>query len=122
MREYAVVNALSLASDLSDSSHFTNSGQPAVAVVVDRSHIRKSPAELRFHEQHSSAFLAKFDTEFYSDFGRVPDPPLVWWSQWLDATLSLNPPGIENKSQNRWLLSVAKLLILPLIFGGERRV
>src|SRR6266853_2839270 len=77
MRDYAVVNALSLASDLSDSSHFMNSGQPAVAVVVDRSHIRKSPAELRRHQQHFSTFLAKFDTEFYSDFGRVPDPPLV---------------------------------------------
>ena len=28
---------------------------------------------------------------------------LVGWSQWVDATLSLNPPGIENKSQNRSL-------------------
>ena len=28
---------------------------------------------------------------------------LTRWSQWVDATLSLNPPSIENKSRNCYL-------------------
>ena len=28
---------------------------------------------------------------------------LVGWSQWVDSTLSVNPSGIENNSQNRFL-------------------
>jgi hypothetical protein len=42
----------------------------------------------------------------------------MWWSQWVDATLSSNPPGIENKSQNR-LLRVRPAGTLPWL-GFDR--
>jgi hypothetical protein len=42
---------------------------------------------------------------YYTRVAEGPSERLMWWSQWVDATLCSNPPCIENKGQIRSLVT-----------------